>query len=271
MKKTKFLFVSCCLEQTRADVQKEVVDNLVECGLSDDLTVFDNGSTIDWVVPHLKENFKNVYVSSRNVGYWSAVYWWLNNVDQHEYTYVIESDMIHYALEKLAYCEVFLDENDDVGSVRLHEYSVANKHLYNKDAPRNDSKKKIWQSHTNKVTGEKISHSLALSKPGCDIYRNNFLTQLPALNRASTMKDVFDELIKLEAFSERDFQRLYWEKYQQTAIVDGGIFHCDPGSYGKKVMTGSWSSASEQRTVGYQNTRQGNKIVLPSDYEVTKA
>lgn len=270
MKGTKFLFVTCCLEPSRANVLKPVIENLVENQkiFGNGLTVFDNGSTIDWVVPTLKEKFERVVVADRNVGYWTAIDWWLNNVEQDEFTYIIESDMIHYDAEKLEACVEFLTKHPDVGSVRLHKYSVDDSHLYDKDRPQQGSYRNIWQSHVNRVTRDRIEHVLAHESEGVKIYTNNFLTQLCALNRTATMKSTFDSLKKQPTFSEADFQRLYWESYEKTAILDGGLFHCDLGSFGKDVVTGSWTDTNTLNRIGYQNTRQG-KILAPSVYNVT--
>lgn len=72
--KTSFLFVTCCLESSRAAILQHVIDNLLEqVDASRELTVFDNGSTQPGVVDQLVNNFRNVYRTERNVGYWSAI------------------------------------------------------------------------------------------------------------------------------------------------------------------------------------------------------
>jgi hypothetical protein len=77
--KLELLLVTCCLEQTRYDLLKEVVENL-ECSLDQienyNLTIFDNASTIEATIPLLTTYFNNVYQSSVNVGYWSSISWW---------------------------------------------------------------------------------------------------------------------------------------------------------------------------------------------------
>jgi hypothetical protein len=268
MKNTKFLFVTCCLEESRAKVLKEVVENLSELKdiYGDNLTVFDNGSTVDWVVPMLKENFDNVVVASKNVGYWSAIHWWLNNVEQDEFTYIIESDMMHYAMWKLAGAIDYLQKNPEMGSVRCHDYEVANWKLYDKNRPQANSKRNIWQSHTNKVTGKPIIHELKAQDP--DIFETNFLTQLPALNRTTALKACFNELTTLDGFTEFDFQKMYWNQYPCTGIIDGGIFHCDAASWGQPVITGSWTDPKKLKQIGYQSTRVASIADL-NDYSVT--
>jgi hypothetical protein len=269
--KLELLLVTCCLEQTRYDLLKEVVENL-ECSLDQienyNLTIFDNASTIEATIPLLTTYFNNVYQSSVNVGYWSSISWWLDHIKTKnvDYTYIIESDMMHYHMYLLNHCVSFLDNNQEIGSIRLHEYSIKDWHLYNKDHPVKESKRNLWQSHTNRVTGEKIT----LLKTNNDlIWETNFLTQLPALNRYKTMSEIFDKLKTLDSFTEPDFQLLYHEKFPKTAILDGGIFNCDLNPYGTKIITGSWTDQNKLKDLGYKATRIGN-IVSKSKYNVTK-
>lgn len=273
-----FLFVTCCLEPSRTEVLNLVVDNIKTKmpELLDTITVVDNASTEPGVRDLLGSTFKNVYVVDHNVGYWTAVDWWLteqqlsqtrNESVMPQFTYIIESDMVHYDFDKIWAAAKFLTNNGDVGSVRLHEYSIENKHLYNKDAPTQGSRSNIWQSHTNKVTGKPVVIDQSRGQFG--VYPANFLTQLCALNRYKSMFRVFESLRKIEKFSEVDFQRLYHDHHAQSAILDGGIFNSDPGSYGKKVMTGSWTSPEALAKVGYHGTRQG-MILKPSQYTVQK-
>ena len=264
-----FLLVTCCLEQSRADLLAEVLKNLSEEApeLYETLTVFDNASTVPGVTDVLRDSYAHVYHSDKNVGYWSAIDWWLDHLsdDPPTFTYIIESDMIHYGFNKLWTCARYLTDHSDVGAVRLHQYDVANRHLYNKDQPRSDSKRNLWQSHTNKVTKLPV----AFSQHEGDIWLTTFLTQLPALNRYSAMRESFRQLKQLPKFTELDFQRLYWNYYQKIAILDGGIFHCDLNAYDTHSLTGSWTAPEELRRIGYQPTRQAS--ITPRDqYTVTR-
>jgi hypothetical protein len=270
VKNVEFLLVTCCREDSRAHILNEVVTNLKsqfpEC--ASQVTVFDNASTVSGVRELLISNFDNVFSSDKNVGYWSAIHWWLNHVKDSDskYTYIIESDLIHYGFQSLWSCVEFLDKNDDVGSVRLHEYSIANRHLYNKDVPHKNSRRTLWLSHINKMTNKPVEIEETTSNL---IYKTTFLTQLPALNRFSAMKIAFDVLQHMPHFSEIDFQRLYWEQYKKTAIFDGGIFNCDLTAYGRKVITSSWTPANELTMLGYQTTRFASITPL-EQYVVTQ-
>lgn len=264
------LLVTCCLEQSRYEVVKQVFTNIREkCPPEwlDHITVFDNASTY-LGMGEVRSTFSNVVRADRNVGYWSAIDWWLESMKDFppKYTYIIESDMIHYDADRLKDCVKFLDGHADVGAVRLHEYSVENLHLYNKDRPVPGSRSNLWQSHTNKVTGESIKHDRVDEG---QFWTNNFLTQLPALNRYDTMRQVFKVLYESERFSELDFQELYHAHYRKNAIIDGGIFNCDLNPYGAGVVTGSWTDPQQLAKLGYQNTRFAS-IARRDQYTVTK-
>lgn len=267
------LLVTCCLEPSRLELLKRVIDNIEDQAphMLETITVFDNASTEPGTAEQLKR-FSRVFRANKNVGYWSAIDWWLDSVqgEAPDYTYIIESDMIHYGLEGMGMdlfeaCSMFLDSYPELGSMRLHEYSIEHRHLFNKDAPRQDSRRNLWQSHTNKVTGRPVIHEHVAGS----FWRTNFLTQLPALNRYPTMRSVFSELASRGSFTELDFQRLYHDRHPQISILDGGIFHCDLNPYGSKGVTGSWSTPEELAKLGYQGTRFAS--ITPRDqYTVSR-
>lgn len=267
-----FLLVTCCLEPSRSQILADVISNLHQQApnIGPQLTVFDNASTEVGTIDVLQDSFEVVYRADRNVGYWTAIDWWLRSLedDPPEFTYIIESDMIHYAFDKVWTCADYLRGHPEVGAVRLHEYSVHDRHLYNKDVPVAGSKRNIWQSHTNKATGKPVKLVQA-EAPFQDIWRANFLTQLPALNRYATMKQVFNHLRNTPKFSELDFQTIYHASHPTNAILDGGIFHCDPGSYGAPTVTGSWTSEAELKRIGYHSTRYAS-ITPAGQYTVTR-
>ena len=263
------LLVTCCLEESRADILSQVIHNIRDQApeLGPKLTVFDNASTEPGIKEQLLSTFNNVYQTDRNVGYWSAIDWWLESLSASppDYTYIIESDMIHYDFNKLWTCASFLDNHPEVGSVRLHEYSVNERHLYDKGRPRPESKRGLWQTHTNRLTGKAVDFKHVEG----DIWSTTFLTQLPALNRYQTMRDAFIELRTKQHFTEVDFQEFYWKRFQQTGILDGGIFHCNLNQYGAGKVTGSWTSDVDLKRLGYRATRTAS--IIPRDqYIVTK-
>jgi hypothetical protein len=271
MSRVACLLVTCCLERSRSELLAQVITNLQQQApeLHETLTVFDNASTEPDVIDVLRDCYTHVYQCDRNVGYWTAIDWWLQQLkdDPPAYTYIIESDMMHYRFSGLYDAVEFLDLNPGIGSVRLHEYSIENWRYYNKDAPIPGSRSNLWQSHTNKVTGESVGHSLVDAQRG--IWKTNFLTQLPALNRYQDMAWCFDQLAAQERFTELDFQRLYHSRHPVIAILDGGVFNCDLNPYGTTGVTGSWTSAEELKRLGYQSTRFAS-IVPRGQYNVRR-
>jgi hypothetical protein len=231
-----------------------------------EITVFDNAST--WLgAGELHSTFANVYRADHNVGYWSAIDWWLDQLKENPpgYTYIIESDMIHYNAFAMPECVRFMDEHPELGGMRLHEYSVQEMYLYDKDRPIPASRRGLWQSHTNRVTGQGVKHEL-VKEP---FWQTNFLTQLPALNRYHAMKQVFDTLRGFPRFTELDFQKQYHALYPMNALLNGGMFNCDLNPYGSETITGSWTSARELQQIGYQPTRQAS--ITPRDqYKMTR-
>lgn len=241
--------------------------------------VFDNASTIDGTTDFLKETFLNVYRADKNVGYWSAIDWWLNYLfekgDTPKYVYIIESDLVHFedAFSRLQNAVKFLDDNSQYGSSRLYEWTYNERHLYDKDRPVAGSKCGAWRSHTNYVTGERV-----------EIFRTNndgvcgttFLTQLVAINRYDIMRYAFEQLSQRERFVEPDFQRLYYDRYSElinqrplTAIIEGGLFHCNLGTYGTRSITGSYTSPDNLAKLGYLTTRVAS-IVPRAQYKADR-
>jgi len=268
--KVAFLLVTCCLERSRFNILEHVVENLKEQMplVLPTITVIDNASTVPGTIELLRSTFNTVCHTNKNVGYWSAIWWWLDQMinDPPDYVYIIESDMIHYNFPKFWDCVTYLNEHLRVGSVRLQRYSYVERHRYNKNIRRPDSFLSDMQSHTNHATGKPV---VFMGKNLSGILEPTFLTKLPALNRYSAMKEVFDELLALKAFSEHDFQRLYWKRYELTGLLDLGIYHCDLTGYGSNNITSSWTNPTTLQQIGYLPTRQAS-IMAPDLYTVTK-
>jgi hypothetical protein len=232
MKNTLKILVTCTKESTRYEILKHVVSNLQSVAdeqFFKDMIVFDNASSYPGSIS-LIENFFNVFQSNKNFGFWSAIFWCLNNYESilgrdYKYVYIIESDLIHTndALKRLQDCETFLDLNNDVGHIRTEEFLVSEKHLYDKQRPRKDSRKYAWVTQENGVENKRVDFHIA--DPAARIYKCNFLAKLPALSRLSTVKSVFSELSKMKSFVEADYQRLYYQHYRTSAVLDGGVFH----------------------------------------------
>lgn len=276
---TLFVMVTCSLDASRAAVLEKVAANVVQKCVTvrptmlDDLLVIDNASTVPGTRELLASCFRHVHAVDRNVGYWTAVDWALAEGpallgrDDYRYVYVIESDMLHYAFERLPVAECFLACRPDIGGVRCQEYSVEHQRLYDKERPRGSSRRWAWQSHTHFFTQQPIVHS---PSGVLELYETSFLTQLPALNRIDVVRAAFDALRARRSFSEHDFQRECFERHPTNALLDGGIYHARLGTdVDGPCVTGSWSSQAVLQTTGYRATRTG-WIDPPGTYRVTR-
>lgn len=279
MSKVEYLLVTCNKEQTRYDIMKKTVENLRNVILpyvqQDCFTVIDNASTVGDTIGYLKTTFENVYVASQNIGYWSAIDWWLEHIKDRgtEYVYIIESDLIHNndVAAIIGRAIAFLDKNKDFGTIRTHKWSYANRRLYDKDRPLHNSDRTHWRTHTNYVTKKRVE-ILPTSEP--EFYRTTFLSQLPAINRFDGIHAVFKQLRMYETFPEPEFQKLYYEYYERilqsppfTGMIDGGIF-CDLTN--DKMVCGSYTPTAHLSYLGYCSTRIGN-ITESSQYTIKRA
>lgn len=252
---TLHLLVTCCLEQTRFDILKQVVEDVTAKGIGgDDLLVFDNGSTVPGT-RELLSRFKHVMIADENYGFWSAIHYALQNYSQlmgaqYPLVYVVESDEIHYAYDKMETCERFMISHPEFGSMRLQEFSVTESWLYDKTRPVPESRRWAWTRLENFFTGQRATFEQV--EPS--FYATNLSPQVCALNRMDFMLDAFDHLVTLKKLAEVDFQRKYFERYAQTALLDGGMFHAK-ASFDAEVMTGSHSEAGKMANVGYRSTR----------------
>lgn len=258
-----YLLVSCCMEETRGNIVKHVAKNLLKEGINpEQFTIFDNGSRETDAVDFLKNIYpKCVHESATNVGYWSAIAWWLDNIATKKYTYIIESDLFHYDFDRIKDAEKFLNDNPKVGSVRTLKFDVDSGKYWKR--PNNKKSTLPLVSNVSSVTKKKISCVLADSDK--NIYTSNFPTMLPALNRRETMVKTFEILKKTKDFTEQTFQKTYWEDYPLTALLNGGIMHYDMNSRdNKEVVSGSWTPRKILASIGYQNPRRNNSIIPSS-------
>lgn len=270
--KTLYLFVNCCVEKSRFDVAKQVIDTLnaeqarIDMSIVDDLIVFDNGSTYEGSIEMLRDGFKGakIFRSRTNEGYWSAIDWVLQNyknivpeIHKYSFVHVIESDHTYFALDRLRVAETTLMRNFKIGSVRLQEYSVKDKPLYDKTLNLSNGRRYAWVSHVNHVTGASIELVKLYNDDGIGVWSTNFLTCLHSLNRIGCLSTVFNALREKDTFTEHEFQKLYLEETnrRETGLIDGGVFHAKLGFTldSPDVLSGSWSH--DQEAKGYMTTR----------------
>jgi hypothetical protein len=259
---TLYLLVTCSMDLNREEIASDVIENLKEQNQTfpffDNFLIFDNNSKYSSHLSKVPKGIKVAY-SNKNIGYWSAINWVINNhlniyKRSYEYIYIIESDLYHYDLMALKECELFLDQNPDIGSVRTQEFSVRLKFLYDKKyawlpLPKNNS----VVSQRNAITNEKVWFKR--SSPSSRIWITNFHTKLPALNRMHAMADVFKRLTKESLnVTEIQFMNFYRDLYKLTGLLDGGAFRI-MNSIDSPGLSGSYSSVSALNESGYRGTR----------------
>jgi len=256
-KNTLFVLVTCSRDKIRDEIAEKVVNSIQDLP-KDRVIAFDNSSVYQNTKEKLKSLTKNSFFSSTNYGFWTAVDWCLQNYEsilksKLDYVYVIESDAIHFPgyVESIVECEKYLENNADVGSIRLQEFSVKEKHLYDKNFPTQDSRKWAWMRQSNHFTNQKAY----FERPEGSIYRTNLSPQVCSLNRISFMENAFCELRKMGKFTEIDFQEQYFKFYKESAVYDGGIFNTKE-SFESDTLTGSWSDKNKLQQHGYKMTRE---------------
>ena len=249
------------MDKTRCDLACKVAENLVSQNVAHpffaDFLVFDNASRFE---DHLLTFPSEVTVvrSNRNIGYWSAINWTLTHYTElfgrsYAYIYIIESDLEHRNMFRLAACERFLDEYSEVGGVRTQEFSVKWRMLYDKRYHWSPFvRRHSLVSQNNAITGERVWFK------GVDGYNHicltNFHAKLPALNRLDSLTKVFADLSKQENITELDFMHLYYNLHPVMALLDGGIYRMLSYSETNHV-SGSYSSPQQLAEVGYYDTR----------------
>ena len=227
-----FAVFSCSIEKTRDRAFKEVAENITQSSIwpsiKDSTILFDNDSTEPLTISQFI-NFQHVLRAEKNVGYWSAVNWLLNNyqtiVPEKKYIYIIESDCIHWSFEKIWECRDFLENNTDVGMIRTQEFSIFESHRFNKMVDHPDATK--WNRF--RLYNHIKNEPLKFWDPVGDIYRTNFVPVLCGLNRIDAMRKVFENLTKKGSIAESDFQKEMFKLYDTNAQINGGIFNSSAG------------------------------------------
>jgi hypothetical protein len=265
--KTLYILVTCSLEQSRQDVLSIVIDNInaQECcdDLKKNLIVFDNASTCQDTVSVLTKNFNRVYVSNKNVGYWSAIHWCLNNLnlDGYEYLQIIESDMVFEDYSKLHECEQFLNEKTSIDCVRTGKFDVENRRLYDKERKCSESFVNNWQ------TLRDCNRRHAYFR---HIRDNFYVTNMPAqacgLLRINQFSNVISQLVSYKRFVEHDFQKLMFKLSNEVAIYDHGLYDTLGGDPKFSSVASSWPQTSSK--FGYRESR-ADRIESPESYKVS--
>ena len=208
---TLLLMITCSRDQSRRDLAVQVTKNIASlapgAGLDRRFILFDNDSIFDDHV-QLVPDGTTICRCDRNIGYWTAIKWVLENRrelggDEFKYLYIIESDLWHSDLRALALCEAFLDANDSAVGVRTQEFSVRFRWRYDKGFRFVPFRKLRSVVHlVNQGNGEKGWFRKTTSDK---VWLSNLHTKLPALNRLSALDAVFPQFDARDLFTEADF------------------------------------------------------------------
>lgn len=260
---TLFLLVTCSRDASRRDLAIQVTKNVVELLTTLDITerliIFDNASTfpshLDLLPPGIR-----VCQSSHNIGYWSAIKWVLDHLNELtsfncDFIYIIESDLIHSDFSALAECELFLNAESKASSVRTQEFSVRHRWRYNKRLrllPFHVERSQV--SLKNVVTGDDATFDRA--KGFSRLFISNLHPKLPALHRISLLSSVFKRLASKAGFTEADFFTEAMREKPLIGVLDGGLYHSlTSWSDRANVVSGSYGSTKQLADAGYHSTR----------------
>lgn len=260
---TLLLLVTCSRDESRRDLAVAVAKNLAAlapaAGLDRGFVAFDNASIFDDHLAHLPPGTV-ICRCERNVGYWSAIKWVLDNRfklfnREFEHLYIVESDLHHSDLVALRACESFLASEPRASGVRTQEFSVRGRWRFDKRLsflPGYRSRSAIQMS--NAITGEKAWFRRASAQS--PVYLSNLHAKLPALSRLSALDAVFAQLAAMDGFTESDFFRLMMDCHPCIGVYDGGLFHSLIAWEDRNVsLGGSYSDPADLMKVGYQPTR----------------
>ena len=247
-KKTLFLLVVSSNDKTRNDFALKTINSINEqkkfISIKNQFVVFDNNSTFR---DHLEFIPKGSIIckSSKNIGYWSAINWILNNYKNFfsrifSYIYIMESDCDQYNLKDIYKCQNWLDKNKSAASVRCQNYHKKFRIFYDKKFSFLPFYRKHQAvQHFNVITNKKVKFD-KFDKEN-NIYSTNFHTKLPALTRLNYLLSVFKKLEKKKSFTEHDFIFEFQKKYKETGLYDGGIYKNIHGQPSDTVISGSFS------------------------------
>lgn len=255
------ILVTCTMDETREQALDACLKSLVaadqRCAFADGLLIVDNNSKIITPVRNCELKCPKV-ILSRNIGYWGAVLWALENCETifgrpFEFTHPIESDLVFFKAERLEHAVTYLQQASRVNTVRTQEFSVRFKSRYFKGRRSLFAKTRSRVAPYNGVTSEPVR--LTRSNLDPEIWETNWHAKMPALHRADVLRVCLTKLKAQGEFTELDFMRLMSEGVDKVGLLDGGIYYSLLAVPQKGNLTGSYSSESDLKKLGYRSTR----------------
>jgi glycosyltransferase involved in cell wall biosynthesis len=260
-----FVVVTCTMEESRERALRKLIQSLNsehrDVGFRENLLVFDNASRRTDILESLDPSVI-LAMSPENLGYWGALYWSMAHArtlfGRHfKHIHPIESDLVIYDLERLAEAAAFLDDQDDIHTVRTQEFSVAQKSRYFKGTRHLLPRRRSQVAAYNGVTEEPVRFEK--DDRFANIYRTNWHAKVPALHRFETLQETFGTLARRDCLTELDFMKAAHSRHPEVALLDGGIFYANLNNpiwpWEKKGITGSWQDSETLAEIGYRMTR----------------
>mgnify|MGYP001110170775 CR=1 FL=1 len=262
---TLFLLVTCSLDPTRDDLARKTILSLIKNSNNSlnkkNFIVFDNNSKFLNHLPLLEERAK-VLLCKKNIGFWNAIYYVVNNhkaliKKSFKYIYIIESDTEFYDLFKLNEAEALLNQDKSIGCVRTQEFRVKLKYFFDKKnsfLPFRVIRSLV--SQVNVATDEGVWFKKYNNFK--NMYITNFHAKLMCLHRIDSLIKVLNILEHTPNFTEVDFMVEFHKQHKINALIDGGIYYQRSTIADKGIVSGSWSSVDDLKKIGYKNSRFGS-------------
>jgi len=258
------LFVTCSLTSGREAVSVKVTESILKHykDIADFATLInlDNGSIFSKHSTILPSTVPQI-TFNKNIGYWQALYWFLNKgiselkLEQYEYIYIIESDNFHTSLLELREIVKMMGNEKNIISTRTQEFSVKYRWLFSKKNRLNPLRiRRSLISLKNLVTHEKAQFNKISGYK--NLYVTNLHAKLPAVHRVKSLVNVFSKLQQMDNFTEHDFFKFIQLDNQKNALLDKGIYHTLANyKNAKTVESGSWVGKFKGDSSGYLPTR----------------
>ncbi len=261
-----FVVVTCTKDRSREKALINLVKSLNKqhevVAFDRNLLLFDNASVTTTPLDNLTVPARFAF-SSKNIGYWSAINWALDNasrVFEKEFKFIhpIESDLVLFHMERLVEARDFLETRKDYISVRTQEFSVRHCKRFLKNSRSIFPVRRSAVADFNGVTNETVSFDRI---EGFDnVYGSNWHSKVPALHRLEEFQSVFKDLAKQSEITEQDFMRAMHQRAPQVAVMDKGIFYAQLNNpfwpWEKRWLTGSWMNEEMAERHGYLSTRR---------------
>lgn len=258
-----FVVVACSREPSRALGFSKTVKSVARVHKSSpfarNLVLFDNASVYHEPLKYWQAPAMFVF-SEENIGYWSALYWTLQNCENifdgdFDYIHPVESDTLLFKLDRLAEAVRFLYTRQSYHVVRTQEFSVKWRQFFLKGKRSFLKVNRSIVAPYHGVTGEPVKFE---EVEGFNhVFSANWHAKLPALHRISSIRQAFSKLKNQEVVTELDFMRTMADVNDKVGVLDGGVWRLQQHfrKDRKGTISGSYSNKEELEKVNYRASR----------------